>query len=1012
MDQLKPTELKMDRRAPTPADSIPPWHPRVLAYALAVVSTVAVLLASLGLASLNGSAPVLMIFLFPIILSAYAGGFGPGFTATALAALLANYFILPPLHSFHIVHATDGMRWGLLIVIGLLVSSMSEALHRSRRRAEEGWSRYAITLGSIGDGVITTDQRGRVTLMNAEAERLTGWTNVEAAGQTLSAVFHIIHEQTRQPLEDPLIKILRCGAAASLASPTLLRARNGKETPIENNGAPIKQSDGKIIGVVLVFHDCAEKKKTGAALALFRTLIDRSNDSIEVVDPATGRFLDFNENAFLNLGYTREEMLALTVCDIDPAITPSGREQTLSKLRESGSLIMEGVHRRKDGTTFPVELNKKLVRLDREYIVTVARDITERRASEQALRESEAWLSTIFRHSPVGIVISEFADGKIVDVNEAFAGIHGYTREEIIGRQPAELQMWANPDERDEMIRQLRACGHCKDLEIKARKKSGETCDLLISVEMIGMAGKRFTLGLARDITERKRGEEMQKRLATAVEQAAEDIMITDATGKIIYVNPAFENITGYSRASAIGCNPRFLKSGKHDAAFYQKMWSVLSRGEVWSGRIINKRKNGTVFEEEATISPIRDSTGKITNYVGVRRDVTREVALETQLRQSQKMDAIGQLAGGIAHDFNNLLTAIRGNASLLLLSDAAQSGETSDCAQQIVEAAERAANLTRQLLMFSRKQVIQPIRLDLNEVVAQMTKLLQRILGEDISLASNYAPGLPAIQADTGMIEQILLNLAVNSRDAMPKGGQLIISTGTETVNAETGGQNDGAPAGLYVRLTVADTGCGIPAEHLLRIFEPFFTTKEVGKGTGLGLATVHGIVQQHNGRITVSSEAGRGTTFRIYFPVMAGTPTEIKSRPAISSLPRGTETILVVEDEVIVRLAVGNLLQRFGYTVLLAASGVEAITVWQNEKYRVQLLLTDIVMPDGMTGYELARQLQDEKPELKVIYTSGYSGDLADKRLTMVEGVNFLQKPYAPRKLAEALRRNLDSR
>jgi signal transduction histidine kinase/CheY-like chemotaxis protein len=395
-----------------------------------------------------------------------------------------------------------------------------------------------------------------------------------------------------------------------------------------------------------------------------------------------------------------------------------------------------------------------------------------------------------------------------------------------------------------------------------------------------------------------------------------------------------------------------------------------------------------------------------------LQREIDERKKLQEQFLQAQKMEAVGRLAAGIAHDFNNLLTVIIGNASLLLMDPVPKGPEIADSSQQIVEAAERAAGLTRQLLMFSRKQVIQPTRLDLNGVVARMTKLLQRILGEDISLVAKYAASLPAIQADAGMVEQILLNLAVNSRDAMPQGGQLTIATGISQLAAEPAESQPGTPAGLYVRLSVADTGSGIAAEHLEHIFEPFFTTKEVGKGTGLGLATVYAIVKQHHGRIAVESAAGQGTTFHICFPVIAEAISELAAGPASAPLPSGSETILVVEDELMVRLTVCHTLQHLGYTVLPAASGREALKVWQQDWPRIQLLLTDIVMPDGLTGYELARQLQLEKPTLKIIYTSGYSGELGDKRLTLEEGTNFLQKPYAPQKLAEALRKNLDLR
>jgi len=512
------------------------------------------------------------------------------------------------------------------------------------------------------------------------------------------------------------------------------------------------------------------------------------------------------------------------------------------------------------------------------------------------------------------------------------------------------------------------------------------------------------------DVTQRKEAEEGYMRLATAVEQAAEGIMITDATGKILYVNPAFERTSGYTRKAVAGKNPRLLKSGKQDTAFYQRMWEVLTHGRVWSGRLINKKKDGTLFEEEATISPIRNAAGKITNHVAVKRDVTREVALEAQLRQSQKMEAIGQLAGGIAHDFNNLLTGIHANAAQLL-EGPLEPGETAECSQQILEAAERAATLTRQLLMFSRKQIIQPVNLDLNEVVAQTAKMLQRILGEDISLVPESTADLPFIKADGGMIEQILLNLAVNSRDAMPDGGKLVIATGTEILDEKQAARQAGALPGHYVHLTITDTGCGIPPENLPRIFEPFFTTKEPGKGTGLGLATVYGIVRQHHGWITVSSEPGQGATFRIYFPAVTGKKAGKAAAPGISKLPRGSELILLVEDELTVRLPVSNMLQRFGYSVLPTESGVEALKVWQTNKDRIHLLLTDIVMPDGMTGYELARRLQAEKPQLRVIYTSGYSADLGGRHSLLIEGVNFLQKPYAPQQLAEILRHSLDS-
>ena len=370
---------------------------------------------------------------------------------------------------------------------------------------------------------------------------------------------------------------------------------------------------------------------------------------------------------------------------------------------------------------------------------------------------------------------------------------------------------------------------------------------------------------------------------ATAVEQAAEAIVITDPKGTILYVNPAFERITGYTSLEAVGQNPRILKSGKHDAAFYQQMWGTLSRGKVWTSRIINKKKNGTLYEEEISISPVFDSNGKIANFVAVKRDVTQEVALETQLRQSQKMEIIGQLAGGVSHDFNNILTVIQGNASLLLNAEL-NPAEKTECTQQILHAAERAASLTRQLLIFGRKQVMQPANLSLNEVVAQMTKMLRRVLGENISLQSNYAANLPLIHGDPGMIEQVLMNLVVNARDAMPAGGSLTIATGVKRFDNEQAEQIPERLARIACLAGGQRHRLRHRPGHFARIYEPFFTTKEVGKGTGLGLATVYGIMQQHHGWITVTSEVNKGTTFQIQFPAVVKAELEEKAELLIA--------------------------------------------------------------------------------------------------------------------------------
>jgi signal transduction histidine kinase len=382
----------------------------------------------------------------------------------------------------------------------------------------------------------------------------------------------------------------------------------------------------------------------------------------------------------------------------------------------------------------------------------------------------------------------------------------------------------------------------------------------------------------------------------------------------------------------------------------------------------------------------------------------------ESQLRQAQKMESVGQLAAGVAHDFNNMLTVIQGHSGMLLAKNNL-TPEVSEAAQAIYFAAERAAGLTRQLLVFSRKNVMQPRLLDLREVVSNMSKMLQRLLGETITLRFQAPTEVPLVEADQGMVEQVLMNLAVNSRDAMPKGGHLIISVNPVTVSEAYCQTHQEARPGSFVCLRVVDTGCGMDQETLAHVFEPFFTTKEIGKGTGLGLATVYGIIKQHDGWVDVSSEVGKGTTFNLLFPARSEA-VEAKPRetaPAAEA-PRGKETILVVEDEPVLRDMAHIILEQCGYRVMEAGSGVEALAVWEQHHASIDLLLTDMVMPEGMSGMELAQRLYATKPTLKIIVASGYSMDGLDPDFLRERRVTFLEKPYTHVSLANAIRECLD--
>ncbi len=515
---------------------------------------------------------------------------------------------------------------------------------------------------------------------------------------------------------------------------------------------------------------------------------------------------------------------------------------------------------------------------------------------------------------------------------------------------------------------------------------------------------------LGREGVERKRAESDVARMGAAVEQGDLAVVITELDGTIVYVNPAFERNTGYSRDEAVGKNPRILKSWKHPPEFYKEMWETIGRGEIWTGVFTNRRKDGTLYDERAVISPVRDAGGRIVNYAAVKRDVTRDLQTERHLILSQRVEAIGQLAGGVAHDFNNLLTVITGYSEILL----GRMGEADPLRRYVREInrlADRAALLTQQLLAFSRRQILSPRVVSLNGIVAEMDQMLRRLIGEDIDFAASFAQSLWAVKADPTQIEQVVMNLVVNARDAMPGGGRLTIETRNAKVDEDFAREHPPMQAGSFALLTVSDTGMGMDEATRARIFEPFFTTKELGKGTGLGLATVYGIVKQSGGFIWVDSRPGKGSCFDVYFPRAegeAGVAEGQGDKPAEAL--RGTETVLLVEDEEEVRETVNEMLSLRGYTVLRAARGVEAVEISDRYDGPIDLLLTDVVMP-GMNGRELADRIAASRPRAAVLYMSGYTDTAIARRGVLEAGTVFIQKPFTSEALARKVREALEA-
>lgn len=498
-----------------------------------------------------------------------------------------------------------------------------------------------------------------------------------------------------------------------------------------------------------------------------------------------------------------------------------------------------------------------------------------------------------------------------------------------------------------------------------------------------------------------------EKHFRALTEHSLDILTLLDPNGNYLYNSSSLNGVLGYEPAALVGKDFfSFVHPEDRSKLREAFQFSLGHAAESVRVEFRFRHANGSWRYLEA-VGQNRLADPDVGGVVVNSRDVTERKLLENQLRQSQKMEAIGQLAGGVAHDFNNILTVIHGHAALLQST----AKEPSRSARQILQAADRAATLTRQLLTFSRRQFMQFRQLDLNQVVADMSCMLGRLLGEDIALQLHYSPEPAYVRADPGMVEQVLLNLAVNARDAMPSGGVLGLKLSSRSLPANIPTGHPEARAGEFICLSVADTGCGIPPENLRRIFEPFFTTKEVGKGTGLGLATVYGIVKQHEGWIEVSSQPGHGACFEVFLPALYPAVVAPAPQPVQRSVRGGSETILVVEDEAPVREVVCALLTAYGYRVIEARSGAQALQLWGQSHPEIDLLLTDLVMPERVSGRQLAERLLAECPGLKVIFTSGHSAEVLGKDFVLQPGLMYLQKPYRPDKLAQAVRDALDA-
>jgi len=647
-------------------------------------------------------------------------------------------------------------------------------------------------------------------------------------------------------------------------------------------------------------------------------------------------------------------------------------------------------------------------------IVEYVRDITEQKRLQKIITESEKKFRAFFENSAIFAYIST-TEGQFLDVNEAGARLLGYTKEELLKLKASDT--YYNPEDRKYFLNAIEKNGFVKDFPLQLKRKNGEMLSVRITSTLIRDAQENIVgfHGIIRDVTVQEKKEKELNLLNTLISQTDTEVVITDIDGNIEYVNPGFEKITGYSAREVIGQNPRILKSGHHDTAFYKNLWDTITSGKPWNGQFINKRKDGTFYHEDAHIFPVKDKENHIINFAAIKQDITHEVSLEEQLRQAAKLEAIGQLAGGIAHDFNNVLTSIQGFAEIGM-SRLKTGDSLREDFLQILKAAKQAARISSQLLGFSRKQIISPQVISVNQVLRELHSVLTQLIGEDIDFLYALCNKGDTILADRGQIEQCVMNLVINARDAIhqkkdkSKERKITIETSPVMVGESYVREHININKGPYVVIAISDTGIGMDKDTLSKIFDPFFTTKETGQGTGLGCSTVFGIVRQNNGIVQAYSEPGVGTTIKLYWPASDKEVPAEESEETMMPIPaNGTETILVVEDDEGIREFVSQALDALGYTVYSAATGEDALKLVEDKKLVPDLLFTDVVMP-GMDGTELAKALSSRIPHLKTIFSSGYTANHIAHNGFLDKNVHFLHKPYTYRKLTQKIRNVLD--
>jgi two-component system, cell cycle sensor histidine kinase and response regulator CckA len=877
-----------------------------------------------------------------------------------------------------------------------------------RKAAEEALKQQSHILDQGADAIYVSDVESRLVYVNSAAAAYTGYTRERLLAMRIGDIDPEFDAAAFQEM----ISQLEAGEAVVFRS--MHRRADARSYPVELSLSLIEQPGQRL--VCAIARDMTEQEEKEISLKRTQFSVDSAPISIFWISPE-GQFNYVNEKAAASLGYTREELLHLGVADVDPNHPGDVRPDRWRQYKEAGEAEFESLHLRKDGTTFPVRVNSYYMEfMGREMEVAEVEDITERKAAEEVLRERENYLKKILSTTADGFWVVD-TRARITDVNGAYCRMSGYSREEILGMSVSDIDADESEALRAERMRCISTHGHLL-FETRHRRKDGSLFDAEISVshfEGRGADGIGFVCFI-RDITRRKAAEmavrESEERFEQMLAVVPDMISIHDPQMNILYSNwQGFAAVPEERRNRNTKCYHTYrgfdtICPDCRAKAVMESAAPFREETELPDGRWVDLR-----------IIPLLGNNGQVKMFMEWVRDITDRKAAEAeqenlraQLTQAQKMEAVGRLAGGVAHDFNNMLNVILGNAELML-DGLPETGTLHAELEEIQHAAQRSADLTRQLLAFARRQTIAPKVLDLNETIESMLRMLRRLIGEDIDLLWNPGDLRAAVYMDPAQLDQILANLAVNARDAIGGVGKMSIETGfTEIDEGYCDAHPDFLP-GSYVLLVVSDDGKGMDEETKAQIFEPFFTTKDTGEGTGLGLATVYGIVRQNQGFIHVYSEVEEGTAFRVYLPVYQQKKNGLEQKKAAAGrIERGSETILLIEDEPAILKLGAKMLETLGYHVLAAARPGEALQLAEEHAGEIHLLITDVVMPE-MNGREIAKRLLALYPDMKRIFMSGYTANVIAHRGVLDEGVNFIQKPFTREALSRKVREVLEA-